>query len=222
MAPKAAPNNPPEPRWPAAIALLSAAFLPFALPRALSFGPPWVLAAVSLSLFVCIVGAQRLERHAMNQRLGYVILALLTAAMFYSLFRLVFALPAHTESAKALLQSAGVIWTTNVLVFASWYWRLDAGGPSLRDKQRAHIRGAFVFPQMVVFEPGTDGVTVAEAQEWRPGFVDYLALAFYTSTAFSPTDVPVLTRWAKLMMMMQAMISFTTVVLLAARAANIF
>jgi hypothetical protein len=56
---------------------------------------------------------------------------------------------------------------------------------------------------------------------WRPGFVDYLFLAFNTSTAFSPTDVPVLSRWAKGLMMLQAFVSLATLALLAARAVNI-
>jgi uncharacterized membrane protein len=55
---------------------------------------------------------------------------------------------------------------------------------------------------------------------WRPHFIDYLFLSFNTSTAFSPTDVPVLTRWAKLLTMVQATISFTTVIVLVARAIN--
>jgi hypothetical protein len=56
---------------------------------------------------------------------------------------------------------------------------------------------------------------------WSPGFVDYLFLAFNTSTAFSPTDSPVLTRWAKVLMMIQSFISLATVALIAARAVNI-
>ncbi len=56
---------------------------------------------------------------------------------------------------------------------------------------------------------------------WSPGFIDYLFLAFNTSTAFSPTDVPVLSRWAKVLMIVQSLISLATVVLLAARAVNI-
>jgi hypothetical protein len=58
-------------------------------------------------------------------------------------------------------------------------------------------------------------------QCWSPGFVDYLFLAFNTSTAFSPTDCPVLSAWAKILMMVQSLISLTTVALLAARAVNI-
>jgi hypothetical protein len=57
--------------------------------------------------------------------------------------------------------------------------------------------------------------------EWRPGFMDYLFVAFNTSTAFSPTDVPVLSRWAKALMMTQSTISLGTLAILAARAINI-
>jgi hypothetical protein len=56
---------------------------------------------------------------------------------------------------------------------------------------------------------------------WSPGFIDYLFLAFNTSTAFSPTDSPVLSRWAKVLMMIQSSISLATLALLAARAVNI-
>jgi hypothetical protein len=51
--------------------------------------------------------------------------------------------------------------------------------------------------------------------------VDYLFLAFNTSTAFSPTDTAVLSRRAKLSMMVQSLISLTIIALLAARAVNI-
>jgi hypothetical protein len=56
---------------------------------------------------------------------------------------------------------------------------------------------------------------------WKPGFIDYLFLAFNTSTAFSPTDVSPLTQWAKLLMMIQSAMSLGTIVILSARAVNI-
>jgi hypothetical protein len=56
---------------------------------------------------------------------------------------------------------------------------------------------------------------------WSPNFVDYLFLAFNTSTAFSPTDVPVLARWAKVLMMLQSLLSLLIIALLAGRAVNI-
>jgi len=106
----------------------------------------------------------------------------------------------------------------NILVFASWYWRLDAGGPHKRDQTHGHSDGAFLFPQMTM-DPAAK--IAAGEQDWSPSFIDYLFLAFNTSTAFSPTDVPVLSRWAKVLMMTQAMISLLVIALLAARAVNI-
>jgi hypothetical protein len=107
---------------------------------------------------------------------------------------------------------------TNILVFALWYWRLDAGGPLRRDSRVGHPDGAFLFPQMTMFP---EAKIAAGQQTWSPNFLDYLFLAFCTSTAFSPTDTPALARWGKLLMMLQSMISLTVLALLAARAVNI-
>jgi hypothetical protein len=127
-------------------------------------------------------------------------------------------LPSRKETPQQLLVSAACLWTSNLLIFASWYWRLDAGGPHQRDLRGAHTDGAFLFPQMML-DPELR--KQMGEQHWRPGFVDYLFLAFNTSTAFSPTDVPVLSRWAKGLMMIQAAISLATLAILAARAINI-
>ena len=151
----------------------------------------------------------------LNQMFGYSMLVVLTFALLYSLVTLILALPQHTEVAERLLGSAAILWVTNVIVFAVWYWRLDAGGPNERDGRESHSRGAFLFPQMSIVAPGSDGKSIAEVERWRPQFVDYLALSFYTCTSFAPTDVPVLSRWAKLMMMTQAVMSLTTMALLA-------
>ena len=125
--------------------------------------------------------------------------------------------PRGIETPAQLLCSAVSLWVTNILVFALWYWRLDAGGPNHRDQRVGHPDGAFLFPQMM----SQDAQVTSEPQAWSPNFIDYLFLAFNTSTALSPTDVPVLSRWAKLLMMVQAMISLTVIVVLAARAINI-
>jgi hypothetical protein len=138
--------------------------------------------------------------------------------MVVSVALLIAALPAHKESPTALLFSAASLWTTNVLVFALWYWRLDAGGPHHRDAEPGHTAGAFLFPQMTLSH---DARIAGGLAGWSPNFVDYLFLAFNTSTAFSPTDTAVLTRWAKLLTMIQAMISLSVLAVLAARAVNI-
>lgn len=214
----------PEPRWPAALAIIAAAALHFVLPRSIVVGPPWaVLGTVAILVGASIVARWRHNRRA-NELLSYAALAALTIALAFGLIGLLYALPRRLEPAAAMLRSAAVLWVTNVLVFAGWYWRLDGGGPNARDHRDAHERGAFLFPQMVLPEadaamiPADDSLP---APAWRPGFVDYLFLAFNTSTAFSPTDVPVLSRWAKGMMMVQAVISFTSVAVIVARAVNI-
>ena len=210
-----------EPRWTAALAMLAAAAIPFALPRSLSVLPQWIVAALVCALLLAAVVTHYIHQPRLNELFGYSVLLVLTIAQIYSLGTLISALPRHVELAKRLLESAAVLWVTNVILFAAWYWRLDAGGPNARDVRAAHISGAFLFPQMAIIAPGTDGKSMAEVEMWRPQFVDYLALSFYTATAFSPTDVPVLSRWAKLMMMVQAILSLATVALLAARAVNI-
>ena len=211
----------PEARWPAIVCVLAAAALHFALPARLRIGPPWVLVGLVVALLVVAVGARRLGLHHVNAKSGYAILAVLTVAMLYGLQALMTGLVSHILTAPDLLRSAAVLWVTNVLVFAIWYWRIDAGGPNERERRAVHTQGAFLFPQMAFTSPTSDDATIAAEEGWRPGFVDYLFVAFNTSTAFSPTDVPVLSRWAKLTMMVQSLISITAVVLLVGRAVNI-
>jgi uncharacterized membrane protein len=135
-----------------------------------------------------------------------------TLALVGSLALLIAGLPKKSESPAELAQSAACLWTANVLVFAIWYWRLDAGGPHAREKRGGHTAGAFFFPQMM------DGVPIEHPESWMPRFVDYLFLAFNTSTAFSPTDTAILSRWAKGLCILQSLISLSIVAILASRA----
>ena len=208
----------PEPRWPAVMALLAVGGLSFALPPELSIGPDWLLMAVVVALLIPTVVSRMRGNHAMNAVLGHTVTAIVTLDMLWSLGRLIAALPSHKEAPEKLLISAVALWVTNILVFAVWYWRLDAGGPREREIRGVHTDGAFLFPQMTLDRESKKDMG---EDRWNPGFVDYLFLAFNTSTALSPADTPVLSRWAKGLMMVQALISFTTVALLAARAVNI-
>src|SRR5216683_7063146 len=207
-----------EPRWPAVLALFAVAGLYYALPSTLRVGPDWLALALVLALVIPAIVSHRQGKHGMNQIFGYAAISVVTLALVASLVLLVSRLPAHRESPAQLLLSAAALWVCNLLVFASWYWRLDAGGPHQRDLHNSHTDGAFLFPQMVL-DPELRREMGEE--QWRPGFVDYLFLAYNTSTAFSPTDVPVLSRWAKILMMLQATISFATIAILGARAVNI-
>jgi uncharacterized membrane protein len=208
----------PEPRWPALIAVVAVGGLYLALPAYLTVGPRWLFPAAVMTLLVPTVISHRAGKHHINRLLGFTVNVLVTLALIVSVGLLIAALPAHKESPTALLVSAALLWMTNILVFALWYWRLDAGGPHGRDSRLGHPDGAFLFPQMAMPD---EAKAIAGQRTWSPNFVDYLFLAFNTSTAFSPTDVPVLARWGKVLMMLQSIISLTVLALLAARAVNI-
>ena len=202
-----------EPRWPAFVAMLAAAGVYLALPEPLSVGPSWLLLAIIVLLMIPIVVSDRRGNHNVTRTLTFIANGIITIAMVAALIHLIQGIPHHLETPKALLRSAAALWIANILVFALWYWKLDAGGPLQRDRGQGMSRSSFLFPQMLNRE-GQDA-------SWTPHFVDYLFLAFNTSTAFSPTDTAVLSRWAKLGTMLQSLISLMIVALLAARAVNI-
>jgi uncharacterized membrane protein len=208
----------PEPRWPAVVAILAVGGLNIALPSALTMGPRWLFPFLVLVLLIPAAVSHHTGRQRLNTVFGFLVDALLTIGLIISVVLLVNALPANKVKPLDLLLAAASLWITNILVFALWYWRLDAGGPHERDKLPGHQNGSFLFPQMTM-----NPETLREAGQlnWSPNFIDYLFLAFNTSTAFSPTDVPVLSRWAKILMMLQSLISLLIIGLLAARAINI-
>jgi hypothetical protein len=211
------PKDEAPPRWPALVAMLAAGCMNLALPSWISVGPRGTLLIIVTLLAIPIQISHRRGHDRLNHFLGFLDAGILTAALLSSVYYLVAGMGSHKQDPKDLLISAAALWATNIVVFALWYWRLDAGGPNLRDSREGHPEGAFLFPQMTL----TDELSKAlEADKWSPEFVDYLFLAFNTSTAFSPTDVPVLSRWAKLLMMTQSMISLLIIALLVARAIN--
>ena len=207
----------PEPRWPALIAIIAVAGLYAALPESLVVGPKWLFVVLVAALLIPTVISHWKAYHTVNRVLGFTVSGVITLAMIASVVLLIAGLPDHKETPSELLSSAAELWATNILVFSLWYWRLDAGGPHGRDLRFGHSNGAFLFPQMTM----PSEIKKRAGKRWSPVFIDYLFLAFNTSTAFSPTDVPVLERWAKVLMMLQSVISLTVLALLAARAVNI-
>jgi hypothetical protein len=207
-----------EPRWPAIIAVVAVGGVYLALAPGLTIGPPWLFAALIGVLLVPAIISHWAGRHRLDRIFGFAITSVLTIELIASVIRLVTALPSHRESATELMVSAAAIWVANILVFALWYWRLDAGGPHGRETREGHAAGAFLFPQMIMLP---EAKIAAQQQQWSPNFMDYLFLAFNTSTAFSPTDTAVLARWGKALMIIQSIISLMVLVLLAARAVNI-
>ena len=212
-----------ESRWPIVATLASfvaiSIVLRVAVPDRSSLGPVWLVPAVEVGLVLVLLAADpaRVSGHRRwLRRLAIGMVSLLGCAALASTIQLIVDLVEGTKvtnSASALLASGALIWLGNVLVFSLFYWLLDSGGPLARYRGD-HPYPDFAFTQHMSPELSPPG--------WRTQYADYLILALTTSTAFSPTDVMPMARWAKLTMSLQALIALTVVGLVIARAVNVF
>src|ERR1700745_1420784 len=126
----------PEPRGQAIAAVLAIGAIYLALPRSVVVGPIWLLPTVIVVLLVPTVVSHRVGKQSLNRLLGFIINGITTVALIGSVILLVRLLPSHRESPLQLLRSGGLLWLMNVIVFALWYWRLDGGGPTVRETRR--------------------------------------------------------------------------------------
>ncbi len=206
-----------EPRWPASLALLTAAGLNFVLPGKFTLGPPWLVPLLEIAILVPLYissPTRRPDENRLQSVTANVLIGIANVANVVSLALLVrqIIFNAKATTGSELLYSSLAIWTTNILVFALWYWELDRGGPDAR-MRNDHPAPDFLFPQMIT--PDCAHPT------WSPTFVDYLYLAFTDATAFSPADVMPLTPWAKMMMLAESLVSLMTITIVASRAVGI-
>ncbi|WP_239133468.1 DUF1345 domain-containing protein [Rugosimonospora africana] len=206
-----------ENRFAVATAVLVVIALQVAIAIELSLHPEYLVPALEVVLLVLlsIGNPVRLNRESpLLRAAGLLLVTAASIAVAWSAMTLVWRLlhGTATKDPVHLLLTGGGIWLMNVIVFALWYWELDRGGPAARASARK-IHPDFLFSQMTVPE--------LVRRDWEPGFVDYLYLSFTNATAFSPTDTLPLSRWAKLAMMFQSLISLVTVALVVARAVNI-
>lgn len=209
--------------WPAQLCVLGAIALQVRLPGKLTVGPTWLLpsleGALLIGLAVTTPHGRVDEDHPVRRRVAIGLIALVNAANAGSLYLLTHELlHKGVKNGHALILSGIAIWLTNVLIFALWYWQLDRGGPANRalhpDPTTPEGRPDFVFPEM-------DGGLPYTPQSWIPGFLDYLALAVTTATAFSPADTMPISQRAKALMSTQAVISLVTLGLIISRAVGI-
>jgi len=105
-------------------------------------------------------------------------------------------------SALELLRDGLLLWSSNTLNFALWYWEIDGGGPAHRLLHRTPPSTDFAFPPQQ-----QAALTGQQDMDWAPLLVDYLFLAFTSSSTFGPTDTLVMARRAKVLMMLQASLS---------------
>ncbi|MEO8693336.1 MAG: hypothetical protein ABI658_07450 [Acidimicrobiales bacterium] len=206
-----------EARWAVSVAVVLAIVLQLTLPAKLAFPPRWLLPTIGSALLVGLVVAnpRRIDHRSTRLRATSILLTgVMSIANAVSAARLIANLlnGTATEDAGVLLRWGGAIWLTNVVVFALWYWELDRGGPGAR------AEGVRQYPDLLFAQMGTPNVAPST---WEPEFLDYFYLAFTNATAFSPTDVIPLSRWTKMMMLLQSVVSVSTLVLVIARAVNI-
>jgi uncharacterized membrane protein len=208
------------PIWPAA-ALIASAVLYADLPARFISGAGggsfqvirWIIPALTL-LVVASLGVMPVRGMFTRRRLVIGTIAIVSAANIASIVLLIHFLinGAKTANAHELLLAAVHMWVVNVLLFGLWFWQLDGGGPRERPSCPP-ARRDFLFPQQL--EP------IFAESGWSPLFLDYLYLSFTNSAAFSPTDTMPLSRWAKMLMLVQSAISLALAVMVVARAVNI-
>jgi uncharacterized membrane protein len=221
-----------SPLWPTA-AIVASAALYADLPARFIAGPSsgafavvrWLVPVLTVLILAALLAtvpegplARALESrgqrvHVTRRLLSLSAIGIVSLANTASIILLVHLLVngAHAN-APTLLRAAVHMWVVNVLLFGLWFWQLDGGGPTARPTCKPTNRD-FLFPQQSEVQLLEGG--------WRPLFLDYLYVSFTNAAAFSPTDTMPLSRWAKMLMLVQSAISLALAVMVVARAVNI-
>jgi hypothetical protein len=157
---------------------------------------------------------RKLEQIGQRRRVALALLGLISLANSLLLLAVIASLVRGQEkSGTQLLLKASAVWGTNVIAFGLWFWAFDRGGP-VRRLEPDPPPPDFQFPQMENPQLAAPG--------WQPHLVDYVYVSFTNAVAFSPTDAMPLSRWAKMLMLAESATSSLTILLVAARAVNIF
>lgn len=208
-----------ESRWPVALAILSLLFLLTVLPGRIRLYPSWIAYVLGIAVLIPLAGvgltSARQWWRGVERIVILVFVVVAGAGTLLNLANLTVAMlsrTAHTSGLQ-LLTSSIALWITNVVVFSLLYWQIDRGGPEVR------IDGSGKRPDWLFPQVGAAAEDVPRG--WHPAFVDYLYLSYSTATAFSTTEVVPLTPRAKLLMMLESLVSLVTIILVASRAINI-
>jgi hypothetical protein len=201
-----------HPHWNAILVLVAIGVLYALLPAKASIGPSWVLLAVEAVFILPFVIATLTRRRVLpvTLRVGsLILLGIVTLTLAVGIGHLISTLKGNVNGIN-LIRSGLLLYGFNILVSALWYWEIDGGGPEQR-RQADHQATDFLFPQQM----GENG------GNWAPHFFDYLYLAFTGATAFSPTDTIPLSRRAKFLMMLEAILALIIISFVVSRAINI-
>jgi len=199
--------------------VIAVLILQLLVPPEINALPRWVLPALGLLLLLPLAWTNPFHLRRDEPWLRWVELVLVAVLVlvnaFYLAGMIVFLNSGDANNGRVLIRGALLIWATNVVAFAVWYWEIDRGGPFARapEHEREMERADLLFPQMTIDLPGWE--------QWLPGFTDYLFVSFTAATAFSPTDTMPLTARVKTLMGIESGISLLTIAVIAARAVNV-
>jgi uncharacterized membrane protein len=210
----------PQAHWQAALAVLVFGAIFWLVVSQLSPGLSAAFVTLLLAGLLSVALARRRRWHGATRLLALALVGLVTVGLAASVAVVIAQLVygdlmvewlGGSPTPPQLLRNAALIWLSNVIVFAVWYWEIDAGGPAARHRRASYESDDLVFPQRQ-HASAKDG--------WIPDFLDYLFFSFNSSTAFSPTDTLVMSRRMKVLMMCQSLISLAVLAVVAARAVN--
>ena len=197
-------------------ALIAVSVIDFYTARSLSlvaYVEPWQVAVVqvielglsTLSALgvVAVVAGWPLLRRRIHRRLTLSVLSLQTVGLVLDVMGLVAStLFGQRANPIYLLLEVALVHASTVMLFSVWYATID--------HHRQLGRPCFAFAQNAVRYPGYEN--------WVPGFIDYVSLAFTTSSSLGPTEAAPLAARAKVLVMLQLGISLVILIVLAARA----
>jgi len=208
---------PHDPVWHVQIAMVAAIGLQLALPDKFSVGTRYIIPLIEAVLLVALSFTTPKERifKSLARRVNVILLiAISSAGNAYSLGIITNKLltGGHLSNGRSLILASINIFVTNIILFGLWYWEMDGGGPGER-QHIAKYEQDFLFPQ----HHSED----YKHPDWKPTFIDYLYVSSTNAMTFGPADTKPLSRRAKMLMLLQSVISLVTVALVAARAVGI-
>lgn len=163
-------------------------------------------------LFLVIIFLTVIKKLSFIKYVIYLLIAIMSVSLITNLVQLMVN-PAIQKDPIAILMDAALIWVSALLIFALWYWMIDCGGPIARSKEYLESKFDFLFAQFQANLPGRPA--------WKPEYIDYVFLSFFTSSSFAPADVLPLTRKVKLVMMCQATLSLVIIGMVVSRAVSL-
>lgn len=207
-----------ETRWPVVAAIIIVTTTLSLMRARIQLLPPWAYYTLPLLLIIPMLGVQLGKNKSFwlnfekftTIPIAVFIEMIVLLIIFYLIHQMI--IFPDAINGRVLLSTGVSGWIVNILTFSLIYWRIDRNGPESRaNENTGTAQWSFPQPEM----------PIESNKPWSPTYIDYLFLAFSTSTAFSTTETVPLTHHSKLLMMTQSIVSMIILMVVASRAINI-